>query len=129
MKASCSSVASPGSWLAAWAIVTSGVPSASRETVRLYEPKRSSAPRAGSIVVAALETPSTPKPSDAQINTDRNLKLQFLAGLGLNLYQSDAIYQAMKRDAKYPEGLFEGSPETLQLLRARIDANLGGRSF
>ncbi|MCP5955638.1 hypothetical protein NL304_25875, partial [Klebsiella pneumoniae] len=38
----------------------------------------------------------------AQINTDRNLKLQFLAGLGLNLYQSDAIYQAMKRDAKYP---------------------------
>jgi len=66
---------------------------------------------------------------DAQINTDRNLKLQFLAGLGLNLYQSDAIYQAMKRDAKYPEGLFEGSPETLQLLRARIDANLGGRSF
>ena len=66
---------------------------------------------------------------DAQINTDRNLKLQFLAGLGLNLYQSDAIYQAMKRDAKYPEGLFEGSPETLQLLRARIEANLGGRTF
>jgi spermidine synthase len=66
---------------------------------------------------------------DAQINTDRNLKLQFLAGLGLNLYQSDAIYQAMKREAKYPEYLFEGSPETLQQLRARIDANLGGRSF
>jgi spermidine synthase len=54
---------------------------------------------------------------DAQINTDRNLKLQFLAGLGLNLYQSDAIYQAMKKDAKYPEQLFAGSPETLQQLR------------
>ena len=66
---------------------------------------------------------------DAQINTDRNLKLQYLAGLGLNLYQSDAIYQAMKREAKYPEHLFEGSPETLQALRARIEANLGGRSF
>jgi spermidine synthase len=66
---------------------------------------------------------------DAQINTDRNLKLQFLAGLGLNLYQSDAIYQAMKRDAKYPEHLFEGSPETLQQLRSRIEANLGGRTF
>jgi spermidine synthase len=64
---------------------------------------------------------------DAQINTDSNLKLQFLAGLGLNLYQSDAIYQAMKRDAKYPEHLFEGSPETLQELRTRIEANLGGR--
>src|SRR5688572_17320377 len=67
--------------------------------------------------------------SDAIINTDRNLKLQYLAGLGLNLYQSDAIYQAMKRDAKYPEGLFEGSPETLQQLRQRMEANLGGRPF
>jgi len=66
---------------------------------------------------------------DAQINTDRNLKLQFLAGLGLNMYNADAIYQAMKRDAKYPEGLFDGSPETLQQLRTRIEANLGGRTF
>jgi spermidine synthase len=66
---------------------------------------------------------------DAQINTDSNLKLQFLAGLGLNLYQSDAIYQAMKKDSKYPENLFEGSPETLQQLRMRIDANLGGRGL
>jgi spermidine synthase len=64
--------------------------------------------------------------SDAQINTDRNLKLQYLAGLGLNLYQNDAIYQAMKRQAKYPEDLFEGSPETLRELRAKIEANLGG---
>ncbi len=40
--------------------------------------------------------------SDAIINTDRNLKLQYLAGLGLNLYQSDAIYKAMIREAKYP---------------------------
>jgi spermidine synthase len=67
--------------------------------------------------------------SDAIINTDRNLKLQYLAGLGLNLYQSDGIYQAMKRDAKYPEGLFEGSPETLRELRQKMEANLGGRPF
>jgi spermidine synthase len=67
--------------------------------------------------------------SDAIINTDSNLKLQYLAGLGLNLYQSDGIYQAMKREAKYPEGLFEGSPETLQQLRTKIEANLGGRPF
>jgi spermidine synthase len=67
--------------------------------------------------------------SDAIINTDRNLKLQYLAGLGLNLYQSDSIYQAMKRDAKYPEGLFEGSPEMLMQLRSKLEANLSGRSF
>lgn len=67
--------------------------------------------------------------SDAIINTDRNLKLQYLAGLGLNMYQSDAIYQAMKREASYPENLFEGSPETLQQLRSRIEINLSGRPF
>ena len=61
------------------------------------------------------------------INTDRNLRLQYLAGLGLNLYQSDAIYKAMIARASIPEELFAGSPETLEALRARIDASLGGR--
>jgi spermidine synthase len=64
--------------------------------------------------------------ADAQINTDRNLRLQYLAGQGLNLYQSDPIYKAMSRQSKYPDGLFTGSAETLQALRARIDASLGG---
>jgi spermidine synthase len=66
--------------------------------------------------------------SDAQINTDRNLKLQYLAGLGLNLYQSDAIYKAMIREAKYPDDLFEGNAETLTALRGKIDASLSGVS-
>ena len=66
--------------------------------------------------------------SDAIINTDRNLKLQYLAGLGLNLYQSDAIYKAMIREAEYPEDLFEGTPETLGALRGKIDASLSGVS-
>ena len=64
--------------------------------------------------------------SDAIINTDRNLKLQYLAGLGLNLYQSDAIYKAMIREVKYPDELFEGSDETLKALRAKVSASLGG---
>jgi spermidine synthase len=64
--------------------------------------------------------------SDAMINTDSNLKLQYLAGLGLNMYQSDAIYKAMIRESKYPEDLFEGTPETLTALRGKIDASLSG---
>ncbi len=64
--------------------------------------------------------------SDAVINTDRNLRLQYLAGLGLNLYQSDLIYRRMISESRYPEGLFEGSPETLNMLRTRIGASLGG---
>ena len=51
---------------------------------------------------------------DGIINTDRNLKLQYLAGLGLNLYRSDAIYKAMIRESKYPDSLFVGSQETLE---------------
>ncbi|HVL66703.1 MAG TPA: fused MFS/spermidine synthase [Vicinamibacterales bacterium] len=55
--------------------------------------------------------------ADATINRDRNLKLQYLAGLGVHLYQSDRIYAGMLRYADYPEGLFTGSPEMLAQLR------------
>jgi spermidine synthase len=58
--------------------------------------------------------------ADAAINRDRNLRLQFLAGLGLNLYQSGPIYANMIRNAHYPEGMFTGSPATLQELRAAM---------
>jgi spermidine synthase len=63
---------------------------------------------------------------DAIINTDRNLKLQYLAGQGLNYYRSDPIYKAMIRESKYPAGLFVGSQATLDDLRARVTASLGG---
>jgi spermidine synthase len=59
--------------------------------------------------------------SDAQINRDRNLRLQYLAGLGAHLYRSDAIYADMLRYAStYPEDLFEGSEPTLAQLREGI---------
>ena len=57
---------------------------------------------------------------DAIINRDRNLRLQYLAGLGLNLYQSDRIYSDMISHARYPEGLFTGSESTLRQLRDAI---------
>jgi len=64
---------------------------------------------------------------DGIINTDRNLKLQYLAGRGLNLYRSDPIYKAMVRDSKYPgDKLFVGSKETLDALNSRVNAALGG---
>jgi spermidine synthase len=62
--------------------------------------------------------------SDAQINTDRNLKLQYLAGLGLNLYENAAIHRSMVQDVAYPDDLFVGSPGTLTRLRSRIDTSL-----
>jgi spermidine synthase len=60
--------------------------------------------------------------ADAQINYDKNLRLQYLAGMGLNLYQSGPIYAEMISHAsKFPEGLFVGSPETMQELRMAFD--------
>ena len=55
--------------------------------------------------------------ADAQINHDRNLRLQFLAGLGLNRYDQGPIYSQMLQYRRYPDGLFVGSPEHLAQLR------------
>jgi spermidine synthase len=43
---------------------------------------------------------------DAIINTDRNLRLQYLAGMGLNLYDERNIYQDMLAHRQFPEDLF-----------------------
>jgi spermidine synthase len=55
--------------------------------------------------------------ADAEINHDRNLRLQFLAGLGLNRYDQGAIYSQMLQYRRYPQDLFEGSPDQLGQLR------------
>ena len=64
--------------------------------------------------------------TDAQINHDRDLRLQYLAGLGLNLYQSGPIYAEILRHKKWPDGLFTGSPQTLQRLKDAIASAPGG---
>lgn len=63
--------------------------------------------------------------ADATINRDRNLRLQYLAGMGFNLYQSEAIYADMLQYSRYPEGLFTGSEATLQSLRGAIQRMQG----
>jgi len=64
--------------------------------------------------------------SDAIINRDRNLRLQYLAGLGLNLYQSDVIYADMLKHAtRFPDELFTASPSTLQALRMGVAREQG----
>jgi spermidine synthase len=56
----------------------------------------------------------------AEINRDRNLRLQYLAGLGLNQYRQKAIYDGMLAHRRYPAGVFAGTPETLESLRAAM---------
>ncbi len=62
---------------------------------------------------------------DVQINHDRNLRLQYLAGMGLNLYQSGPIYSEMLANAHFPENLFTGSPATLQAIRDAVQRAQG----
>jgi spermidine synthase len=58
---------------------------------------------------------------DAQINHDKNLRLQYLAGLGLNLYQADVIYSDMLRYvSKMPDDLFVASADTRQKLYSEM---------
>jgi spermidine synthase len=63
-----------------------------------------------------------PWTADAQINRDSNLRLQYLAGFGLNMYRQAEIYSEMLQYKRYPEGLFVGSQDKLDLLRAQIMA-------
>jgi spermidine synthase len=63
----------------------------------------------------------------AAINRDRDLRLQYLAGLGLNLDENAAIYREMIAHARFPDEMFTGSPETLARLRAALtERGLGG---
>ena len=54
---------------------------------------------------------------DMQINLDRNLRLQYLAGFGLNQYEQARIYEEIMKYRRFPEGLFKASPEQLVKLR------------
>jgi spermidine synthase len=54
---------------------------------------------------------------DAEVNRDLNLRLQYLAGMGLNAYKDAAIYNDMVVYRKFPAELFIGSPERKFMLR------------
>ena len=57
----------------------------------------------------------------AELNRDRNLRLQYLAGMGLNLAQSDTIYADMLCYRRFPQELFIGTNEWVRALQTAID--------
>ena len=69
---------------------------------------------------AGMKTDLAPWLADAAINRDRNLRLQYLAGMGFNLYQSEAIYADMLQYSQWPNDLFIGSDATKQQLKSAI---------
>ena len=66
--------------------------------------------------------------ADAEINLDHNMRLQYLAGLGLNRYEADAIYTALLEYAHYPTTLFVATQTTEAALRSEIAWQHGGKN-
>jgi spermidine synthase len=54
---------------------------------------------------------------DAAINRDRNLRMQYLAGLGLNRDDSAAIYAGMLAYRRFPEDVFRSAEGRVDSLR------------
>ena len=57
---------------------------------------------------------------DAAINRDRNLRMEYLAGIGLNLDDSAAIYAGMLAYRRFPEDLFSSAEGRVELLREAV---------
>jgi spermidine synthase len=58
---------------------------------------------------------------EADINRDRNLRLQYLAGMGLYDDQHIEIYRTMLSYRTFPDALFLGSPSSKALLQVRAE--------
>jgi spermidine synthase len=57
----------------------------------------------------------------AVINTDRDLRLQYLAGMGVNADATERFYAELPQVRKFPDNLFVGSAKSLTLLREGIE--------
>jgi spermidine synthase len=69
---------------------------------------------------AGTATDLVPWLADAEINRDRNLRLQYLAGVGANNYDEAMIFHDMLRYRKYPEKLFLASAASAEELKRRL---------
>jgi spermidine synthase len=58
--------------------------------------------------------------ANAQINIDRNLRLQYLAGISVNSYMEAEILNGILKCYKFPEDLFVGSAPRIDIRRSRV---------
>jgi len=70
---------------------------------------------------AGQEPDLRPWLAGAEINRDGNLRLQYMAGLALNVSREGAIYSEMLTYRKFPENLFAGSDERRRALRYALN--------
>ncbi len=58
---------------------------------------------------------------DAEINEDRNLRLQYIAGLALHTYHGEEILHGILSYYKYPDDMFTGSADLKVAVRQAIE--------
>jgi spermidine synthase len=61
-----------------------------------------------------------PMLAGAQLNDDLSMRLQYMAGLGLNSVDSARIYHEILSYRKFPDGLLTGTGERIAALRQAI---------
>ena len=62
----------------------------------------------------------------AQLNTDRNLRLQYLAGMWLNFDMGEQILSSILAHYRFPDQTFIGSPESIQALKQALEQKVEG---
>lgn len=59
---------------------------------------------------------------DAEINWDKNLRLQYIAGMWLNSYIEGDILNNMLKYYRFPDNIFKGSEESISSLKQKLAA-------
>jgi spermidine synthase len=63
----------------------------------------------------------------AQLNTDRNMRLQYVAGWAIHANMADPLYRKILAMRKLPVPYFNGTPQTMQMLGAKLQAPQSGQ--
>ena len=61
------------------------------------------------------------KNTEHLINTDRNLRLQYVAGQGVNKYEQERIFNNILKHYSFPSEIFEGSPARIEALKTLLN--------
>jgi spermidine synthase len=70
---------------------------------------------------AGHETEMRPWLTGAEINRDGNLRLQYMAGMALNISLESVIYNDILKLRTFPRNLFDGAEERLQRVQAAMN--------
>jgi spermidine synthase len=60
---------------------------------------------------------------NAQVNTDSNLRLQYLAGISVNTFMETKILDGILKYYRFPKNMFSGSPKRIQEMKMALETD------